>query len=98
MPVHNFMVEDLSGALIAIALFPLFVLIPGYVLANLLDLFDFRNRTSGFQLCLAAVLSIAISPILTYLAARFISLNAALAFYAATALSLPFLLVRRLLV
>jgi hypothetical protein len=95
MPVHNFMVQDLSGSLIAIALFPLFVLIPGYVLAGLLDLFDFRNRTSAFRLCLAAVLSIAICPILTYLAARFISLNAVWAFYAATALALPFLLVRR---
>jgi hypothetical protein len=95
MPVHNFMVEDLSGALIAIALFPLFAVVPGYVLGSLLDLFDFRNRTLGFRLCLAAVLSIAVCPIFTYLAGRFISLNVVWAAYAAAALTLPFLLVRQ---
>jgi hypothetical protein len=94
MPVHNFMFEDLRGALAAIALFPLFVLVPGYVLASLLDLFDFRNRTFAFRLCLAAALSIAVCPIFTYLAARFISLNAVWAVYVATSAALPFLLVR----
>jgi hypothetical protein len=33
MPVHNFMLDDLRGALAAIALFPAFLLIPGYVTA-----------------------------------------------------------------
>ena len=94
MPVHNFMFEDLRGALAAIALFPLFVLVPGYVLASLLDLFDFRNRTLAFRLCLAAALSIAVCPIFTYLAARFISLNAVWAVYVAASAALPFLLVR----
>ena len=95
MPVHNFMVEDLRGALVAVALFPLFVLVPGYVLAHLLDLFDFRQRTLGFRLCLAAALSIAVCPIFTYLAARFLSLNAVWAFYAAAAIAMPFLVLRQ---
>src|SRR3954453_15900834 len=94
MPVHNFMLEDLRGALAAIALFPLFVLVPGYVLAWALDLFDFRQRTLGFRLCLAAPLSIAVFPIVTYLTGRFVCFSAVWAIYGAAALALPFLFLR----
>ena len=74
--------------------FPLFIVVPGYVLAWALDLFNFRERTLGFRLCLAAPLSVAVFPIVTYLAGRFISFHAVWTIYAAAAAALPFLLIR----
>ena len=85
MPVHNFMLEDLRGALAAVALFPAFLLVPGYVVAWLLDIFDFRRRTIAFRLALAIPLSISVCPILTYLGFRFASAVAVWACYAIAA-------------
>src|ERR1035441_3242114 len=82
MPVHNFMIDDLLGALRAVALLPVFLLVPGYVAAWLLDIFDFRRRTAAFRLALAIPLSISICPILTYLGFRFASAAAVWACYA----------------
>jgi hypothetical protein len=81
MPVHHFMIEDLLGALKAVALFPLFLLVPGYVAAWLLNVFDFRRRGMAFRLALAIPLSISICPILTYLGFRFASAAAVWAGY-----------------
>ena len=65
MSVPNFMLEDLSGSLRAIYLLPLFILVPGYTIAWLCDLFDFRRRSGSFRLALSIPLSIAICPIVT---------------------------------
>ena len=62
MPPHHFMLADLAGSMAAVCLFPLFVLLPGYAIAWLSDVFDFRRRTFAFQLALRVPLSIAISP------------------------------------
>jgi len=86
VPIHNFMVDDLMGSLIAVGLFPLFVLVPGYAIAWLLGLFEFRRRTNAFRIALSIPLSIAICPIVTYLTGRFGSMNAVWAFYAAAAI------------
>jgi hypothetical protein len=86
MPVHNYMIEDLSAVLKAIAFFPVFVLFPGYVAGWLLDLFDFRRRTLIFRVSLGIPLSISICPILTFLTARYCGLAAVWAFYAAAAI------------
>jgi hypothetical protein len=85
MPAHNFMLEDLFGSLKAIGLFPLFVLVPGYAIAWLLNLFEFRRRTTAFRIALGIPLSLAICPILTYLTGRFGSMNAVWVFYGAAA-------------
>ena len=77
----NFMLEDLSGSLRAIYLLPLFILIPGYTIAWLCDLFDFRRRSGPFRLALSIPLSIAICPIVTYLLGRVGSMDAVWAFY-----------------
>ena len=82
MPLPNFMWQDLTGAAKAIALFPAFLLFPGYVAAWALDLFGFRRRTFGFRAALALPLSIAICPILTYLAGRYAGMPAVWAGYA----------------
>ncbi len=65
-------------------LFPLFILIPGYAVAWLLDLFEFRRRTWLFRAALSVPLSIAIAPILSYLAGRYLSMTAVWGLYAAS--------------
>ena len=83
MPLHNFMLADIAGSLVSVCLFPLFVLIPGYAVACLTGLFEFRRRTAAFQLALSIPLSIAICPAATYLAGRFGSIAAVWCLYAA---------------
>jgi hypothetical protein len=82
MPPHHFMLADLAGSMAAVCLFPLFVLLPGYAIAWLSDVFDFRRRTFAFQLALSVPLSIAICPVVTYFAGRFGSMTAVWVFYA----------------
>jgi hypothetical protein len=83
MPIHNFMLEDLAGALKAVCLFPIFLFFPGYVAAWLLDLFDFRRRTFAFRVALSLPLSIGLGPILTFLLAHYATFRAVWVFYSA---------------
>jgi hypothetical protein len=82
--LHNFTLTDIAASIAAVCLFPLFVLIPGYAVAWLLDLFEFRRRTWLFRWALSVPLSIAITPILSYLAGRYLSMSAVWALYAAS--------------
>ncbi len=83
MPIHHFMLEDLLRSLLAVCLFPAFVVLPGYALAWLLDLCEFRRRTLAFRAALSVCLSIAVCPIVTYLAERFGSARLMWALYGA---------------
>jgi hypothetical protein len=76
MPVHNFTLADLRACAAAFAPFPLYVFVPGYVAAWLLDLFTFRRRTLGFRIALSIPLSISLCPIVVYLLGRFVSFHA----------------------
>jgi hypothetical protein len=69
--VHHFMLTDLTRSLLAVMVYPWFLLIPGYSLAWLLDLCEFRRRTPAFRAALGVCLSIAVCPIATYLVERF---------------------------
>jgi hypothetical protein len=80
--LHNFTLTDISASIAAVCLFPLFVLIPGYAIAWMLDLFDFRRRTLLFRMAMSVPLSIAIVPILSYLAGRYLSMTAVWGLYA----------------
>src|SRR5580692_5632242 len=84
MPTHSYMLADIAGCMAAVCLFPLFILLPGYAIAWLTDLFEFRRRTFAFQLAVSIPLSIAICPAVTYFAGRFGSMTAVWGFYAAT--------------
>ena len=77
----NFMLEDLAGSLRAIYLLPLFLLIPGYTIGWLCDIFEFRRRTGVFRIAASIPLSIAVCPIVTYLLGRFGRMEAVWAFY-----------------
>jgi len=88
------MAADLAATLAAVCLFPLFVFVPGYVAASLGNLFDFRRRTLVFRVALSVPLSIALCPILIYLAGRFFSMQAVWILYAACWIAFVPLVVR----
>ncbi|MBV6396467.1 MAG: hypothetical protein HFACDABA_02065 [Anaerolineales bacterium] len=69
----NYTLQDILSSALAFALFPLVIVIPGYVSGWVFDLFDFRKRQPLVRFVLALVLSIAISPILFFLTYRLIS-------------------------
>lgn len=79
----NFMAADLLATLAAVVIYPLFVVVPGYVSAWFLELFDFRKRTALFRLALSVPLSISACPIVTYLLGRYGSMPAVWALFAA---------------
>lgn len=69
----------------AIGLFPFFILLPGYAIAWLADVFEFRRRTAAFRLAFAVPLSIAVCPIVTFLLGRLCGMDAVWVFYGAAA-------------
>lgn len=71
----NFTLQDIIGTLAGVALFPLVIVLPGYVLGWLFDLFEFRTRLLPARLAISLLLSIAITPILNYLTASFFSMK-----------------------
>jgi len=71
IPSHSFMAADVAASLLAVCLFSLFTLIPGYAVAWALDLFDFRSRTLAFRAALSIALSIALLPSIGFFVGRF---------------------------
>lgn len=74
----NFTLQDFLGATLAFCLFPLVIIIPGYVTGWVLDLFDFRRCQPIVRLGIGLVLSFAISPIVLHLTSSLLSFNFAL--------------------
>ncbi|MBE7535044.1 MAG: hypothetical protein HS124_04850 [Anaerolineales bacterium] len=74
----NFTLQDIAGVTLAFALFPFVLVFPGYVCGWTFDLFDFRSRRLLTRFAIAPLLSIAVCPILYYLVASLLSMNAAL--------------------
>ncbi len=64
------MLGDLTSTAAAFVLFPLFVVVPGFVIGRLTGAAAFREQSLPWQILLAALFSIAVCPILTYLLAR----------------------------
>jgi len=71
----NFTLQDIFGAALAFCLFPLVIVIPGYVVGWSLDLFDFRLRQFIVRLGIGLALSFAVSPIVLYLTSSLLSFN-----------------------
>lgn len=78
----NFMLLDLWHTTLAFGLYPLFFLVPGYVSGWLTNVLDFRQRSVVTRLLLSLTLSISLTPILTYLVARWLSFSAVWVLYA----------------
>jgi hypothetical protein len=71
----NFTFQDILGAALAFCLFPLVIIIPGYVVGWWLGLFDFRQRHFVVRLGIGLILSFAISPVLLHLTSSLVSFN-----------------------
>jgi hypothetical protein len=90
----NFMIQDLAEGLAAFSLFPLFLLIPGYVLGWLTDVLSFRRRVVAVRIALSVVLAVAVFPIVTYLIARLIFFPCVWFVYASTWLTFLLMVTR----
>lgn len=66
----HFTIIDLLGACSAFALFPLVIIMPGFVLGYALNLLHFRSRGLSYQLSIALLLSMACCPIGIYLTGK----------------------------
>jgi hypothetical protein len=67
--------QDLFGSIIAVLLFPIVSMIPGYFLGWAFDLFNFRKRSRLAKYIISIVLSNALMPVFSYLVSRFLSIN-----------------------
>src|SRR6185437_12340088 len=94
MTPHNFTLADVRACATAFALFPLYVVLPGYVAAWLLDLFSFRHRTLPFRIALSIPLSISLCPIVVYLTGRFAGMTAVTWLFGAVWVAFGAILVR----
>lgn len=77
----NLTLIDLFATSFAFLVFPLFLIVPGYVLGYLLNLVDFRTQSPLLRLLLSLPLSIALTPVLVYLLGRELSTAAILPTY-----------------
>jgi hypothetical protein len=69
MHMLNFTLQDIFGVCLACLIFPFILMFPGYVIAWLVDLFDFRQRQVLTRYIIAVLISVVIIPILFYLLA-----------------------------
>jgi hypothetical protein len=75
-PSDSFLLEDLRQTALAFGLFPIVLLVPGWVLGWSLDLLGFRSRGTAGRCVLAVCFSVGAAPIVTDLAARGFGLRA----------------------
>lgn len=76
------MLEQITGLALALAVFPLFLWVPGATLGYAVNLLDFRSRSVPVRLALGLLFSLCCCPILTYFIVRFGGFSAAFTFYA----------------
>lgn len=82
-PPHNFLLADLTAVVAAFFVCSLFVFAPGYVFGWITNAFGFRRLELPWKAAVSIPLSIALCPVLTYLAGRFFSMTAVWWMYAA---------------
>lgn len=72
MTAANFTAQDLAATPLAFVLLGLFLVIPGYVLGALTDVFEFHRRSLPARCAIALCLSVAVVPILVYFNWRYL--------------------------
>jgi hypothetical protein len=72
LTIQNFTARDIAATSVAFVLLGLFLVVPGYVVGSLLDVFSFDRRSLLARLAIAISLSVAVVPILTYLNWRWV--------------------------
>jgi len=73
--------SQLLGLLTAVLLFPLVIWVPGWLLARSCNVLDFARLPATSRLALPLLLSMALSPVVVYLTARTLGLQAVWAVY-----------------
>jgi len=91
----NFMFADLGGSLAAFCIWTLFALAPGYAAGWWLNLMEFRRQTPLVRITLSVPLSLALFPVLAYLAARYGSMTAVWILYGTCWISFAAVAVRK---
>lgn len=86
---------DLLGIMGAFLVYPLVVLVPGFVIGWATDVLGFRTRTTSVLLLLSLVLSVAFCPMLTFLLARCCGMTWVWGAYAGTWLAVAALVLSR---
>ncbi len=85
----NYALADAAGISAGFVLFSALAFFPGYLLAHLFNIWDFRVRSSSFQLAASVCLSLSLGPVLSFFTGRFAWL-----FYVAATMGALWLLVR----
>jgi hypothetical protein len=83
MPPAHFMRDDLLGVALATLLFGLLFIPPGFAIAWLFDLLDFRSATSGWRIVCGLAISVAMVPAIEFLLWNFLTLAAVWIFHVA---------------
>jgi hypothetical protein len=90
------MLADFGGVTLAFLLFSCLTVFPGYTLGWLLNVLRFRKREALFRFAISVPLAIALGPVMSYIIGRWISLDAACAFYVVlSALAVPLMIAAR---
>jgi hypothetical protein len=76
--LSSYTIQDVFGSLLAVILFSLVFVFPGYVIGWWLNLFEFRRRLPSVQIVMGITFSNAFSPIILFLVYRFASSNFAI--------------------
>jgi hypothetical protein len=67
----NFTIQDVLGILLGLCMYPFVFVFPGYVAGWLINLFNFRDRTSMTQVIMAMCISASVVPSALFLVYRF---------------------------
>lgn len=73
--LHNFMLQDVLGSVLAVLAFAMVLYAPGYLVAHLTDLFGFRRMPFAERSVWAIACSFAVAPIAAYLVGRIAGLK-----------------------
>ena len=81
MPPAHFMRDDLLGVALATILFGLLFIPPGFAIAWLFDLLDFRSATPGSRLVSGLAISVALVPAIEFLLWNYLTIAAVWVFH-----------------
>ncbi len=77
----NFMRDDLAGVALATVLFALLLIPPGYTIAWLLDLLNFRGSSPGWRIVVSLAVSVAMVPGIEFLLWTYLTIAAVWIFH-----------------
>ena len=95
LPLHNVMLQDGSGSLVAVLAFALVLYAPGYLVCYAADFFGFRQLDFAQRSLWAIACSFCVAPIAAYLVGRSAGLSGICWLFLAAAAGTLLLLVRR---